>query len=86
VRQVTALGAGAGAALVARRGALAVWRTTRHEDPPLDPAARGVSWGEALAWTISVAIGAAIARVVAQRGAAAAWTAATGDAPPVPAD
>jgi hypothetical protein len=86
VWKVTALGAGTGAALLARRTALAVWRTARHEEPPTDPAARGVSWGDAMAWTIAVAIGAAIARVVAQRGAAAAWTAATGNAPPTPPD
>ena len=33
-------------------------------------------------WAISVAVGAAVARVVAERGAATAWEAATGAPPP----
>jgi hypothetical protein len=34
-------------------------------------------------WAMSVAVGAAVARVVAERTAATAWKAATGAAPPI---
>jgi len=65
-----------------RRAAVALWRTRRHEDPPIHPAARDVRWRDAMIWAISVAVGVAVARVVAERTAAAAWSAATGTAPP----
>ena len=80
--RVIALGAGTAAAAAVRAIASAAWRTTRHEDPPTNPAARGVRWRDALIWAASVAIGAAVARVVAERGAATAWEAATGSPPP----
>jgi hypothetical protein len=80
--RVIALGAGTAAAGAVRAIATAAWRTTRHEDPPTNPAARGVRWRDALIWAISVAAGAAVARVVAERGAASAWEAATGSPPP----
>jgi hypothetical protein len=76
------LAAGAGSALLVRQAASRVWRVARHEEPPQHPADRGVGWGDAMIWAISVAVGAAVARVVAERGAAAAWTAATGSPPP----
>src|SRR5947209_17795447 len=78
-----ALAWGTLAAAVVRRAAVMAWRTTKHEDPPENPASGDVSWPDALIWTIAVAIGAAVARVVAQRGAAAAWERATGDPPPI---
>jgi hypothetical protein len=84
--QLATLAAGAASALAVRRAATTMWRTTRHEDPPQHLAARGVGWGDAMIWAISVAVGAAVARVVAERGAAAAWTAATGSPPPEPED
>jgi Protein of unknown function (DUF4235) len=80
--QGVAFVSGTAAALCVRRAAVALWRTGRHEDPPIHPAARDVRWGDALIWAISVAVGAAVARVVAERTAAAAWSAATGAAPP----
>lgn len=73
------------AAAAVRRLAVTTWRTTTHEDPPANPAARDVSWRDALIWTSAVAVGAAVARVVAQRGAAAVWEKATGDPPPIAA-
>jgi hypothetical protein len=81
--QGVALASGTLAAAAVRRAAVTTWRSTKHEDPPQNPAAREVSWTDALAWTIAVAVGAAVARVVAQRGAAAAWERATGDPPPI---
>jgi hypothetical protein len=81
--QGVAIASGTLAAAGVRRLAVTTWRTAKHEDPPQNPAARDVSWTDALAWTIAVAVGAAVARVVAQRGAAAAWERATGDPPPI---
>jgi hypothetical protein len=81
--QGVAAASGTLAALAVRRAAVTTWRSTKHEDPPENPAARDVGWREALMWATSVAVGAAVARVVAQRGAAAAWERATGDPPPI---
>jgi hypothetical protein len=81
--QGVAAASGTLAAMAVRQAAVTTWRRTKHEDPPENPAARDVSWTDALAWTIAVAVGAAVARVVAQRGAAAAWERATGDPPPI---
>ena len=81
--QGVALASGTLAAAVVRKAAVTTWRTTKHEDPPENPASRDVSWPDALTWTVAVAVGAAVARVVAQRGAAAAWEHATGDPPPI---
>jgi len=80
--QFATIAAGTGSALLARRAATTVWRSTRHEEPPQHPTDRNVGWGDAMVWAVSVAVGAAVARVVAERGAAAAWTAATGSPPP----
>ena len=56
------------------------------DDPPRGPTdesrSRNVRWRDAFIWAISVAVGAAVARVVAERGAATAWEAATGSPPP----
>ena len=81
--QGVAAASGTLAAIAVRHAAVTTWRTAKHEDPPENPAARDVSWTDAMAWAIAVAIGAAVARVVAQRGAAAAWERATGDPPPI---
>ena len=81
--QAVAALSGTAATMAVRRGAAALWRSGRHEDPPTHPAARDVSWRDALIWATSVAVGAAVARVVAERTAATAWKAATGDAPPI---
>lgn len=78
-----ALASGVASAVAVRQAAVALWRTTRHEDPPKHPGVRDVRWRDALIWTVSVAIGAAVARVVAERTAAAAWKMATGSSPPV---
>jgi hypothetical protein len=74
---------GMAATLAVRRIGAALWRSGRHEDPPTHPAARNVSMQDALLWAMSVAVGAAVARVVAERTAATAWKAATGVEPPV---
>jgi hypothetical protein len=81
--QGVAAASGTLAAVAVRQAAVRTWRTTKHEDPPENPAAGDVSWTDALTWAIAVAVGAAVARVIAQRGAAAAWQRATGDPPPI---
>jgi hypothetical protein len=83
-RGVASLSGMAATLAVRQIGALA-WRGGRHEDPPTHPASRNVSMQDALLWAVSVAVGAAVARVVAERTAATAWKAATGSAPPIDA-
>lgn len=78
-----ALASGALSAALVRQVAVLLWRTSRHEDPPTHPGSRNVKLHDALIWTVSVAVGAAVARVVAERSAAAAWNAATGSPPPI---
>jgi hypothetical protein len=82
--QGVAIASGTLAAAAVRRAAVTTWRSTKHEDPPENPASRDVSWTDALTWTIAVAVGAAVARVVAQRGAAAVWERAIGEPIPLP--
>ncbi len=77
-----ALVSGIASAALVRGGAVGLWRLSRQEDPPSNPGARNVRWRDALIWSVSLAVGAGVARVVAERGAAAAWTAATGSPPP----
>jgi Protein of unknown function (DUF4235) len=74
--------AGAAAAAASRRAMTALWRVSRHQDPPENPASRGVRWRDALIWSISLGVGAGVSRLVAARGAAAAWQVATGSRPP----
>ena len=83
VWRVAATLSGMLAAMAVRRVAVTTWRTTKHEDPPENPAAGDVGWREALTWAVAIGVGAGVARVVAQRGAAAAWERATGDPPPI---
>jgi Protein of unknown function (DUF4235) len=73
---------GAAAAAACRKAMTSLWRVSRDQDPPENPAARGVRWRDALIWSISLGVGASVSRLVAQRGAAAAWQAATGSQPP----
>ncbi len=69
-------------AAVTRRLLRAAWRRGRGGNPPVNPAARGTTWSEALVWAAASGVAMAVARVVAQRGAAEAWKASTGSYPP----
>ena len=80
--ELSALSSGTAAAVAYRKLMTALWRFSRHEDPPGNPAARQVRWRDALVWSISLGVGAAVSRLVAERGAAAAWEAAVGSRPP----
>lgn len=78
--KAVSLGAGALAAIAARKVLAAVWPGT--QSPPLNPADRRIAWGDAVAWAVASGLGAGIARVVSKRTAAAAWERVTGDTPP----
>ncbi len=58
-----------------------VWRKTKHQDPPADPAAPGTPWVEAISWAVASGVAMAVARLVATRGAATAKMKVTGRAP-----
>jgi len=79
--QLVGAGSGLVAGLLTRRILVVVWKQVAHDDPPANPAARGVSWPQALTWAISSGVALAVTRLVAQRGAAEAWKAVTGDYP-----
>lgn len=78
--------AGVGSAVLAgvamRKALTAGWEKTRHQQPPMNPAQPGTSWGEALAWTMALGAGVGAARMLAGRAAAAGWQKATGALPP----
>lgn len=82
--QAIAFAAGALAAAGVRQVAVASWRARTHDDPPIHPSARGVRVRDALIWAVSLAVGAAVAKVLAERVAAAGWEKATGAPPPDP--
>lgn len=76
--------AGIAGAMATRKLTSAAWKAVSSSDaePPLNPADRRISWGEAVQWAIAAGVGAALGRLVSQRVAAAGWEAATGDPPP----
>lgn len=78
--KAVSLGAGALAAIGARKLVAAVWPGSSR--PPLNPADRRINWGEALSWAIASGLGAGVARLVSKRTAAKGWEMATGNTPP----
>lgn len=79
--QVAGAASGVAAGLVTRKVMVLLWKQVAHEAPQTNPAARGASWPQALAWAASSGVVLAVARLVAQWGAAEAWKAVTGDYP-----
>lgn len=75
------IGTGLAASVASRRAAIVVWRRTRGTPPPTNPEAPGVSWPEALAWTVTTGVALGIARLLAQKAAAEAWRKRTGSYP-----
>lgn len=77
---------GAGTALPAgmavRRLSDAAWYAVRGTQPPKNPAAPGVGWGEALAWAAVSGVAVAAGRLVAARAAAEVYQRLTGQLPP----
>lgn len=75
-------GSGVIAASQARKLVAGVWRKARKVEPPVNPGAPSVSWGEALTWAVASGVGVGVGRMVAARLAAGAWQKATGKLPP----
>jgi Protein of unknown function (DUF4235) len=65
-KAVTAV-AGAAAAFVARKAIVFAWTKATGKEPPGKAEDPEVAIGEALAWTVVVGIGVAVARVLAVR-------------------
>ena len=57
------------------------WEMVKHDEPPENPAARSVDWGDAIAWTVASGVAVGIGRMLAQRGAAAGWKKVKGHYP-----
>ena len=60
------------AGLATRRVLQAAWKQTRGAEPPINPAAAGVSWTDALIWAASVGAAVGVSRVFARRATTAA--------------
>jgi hypothetical protein len=59
--------AGMVAALIARKGAAALWRVIAGRHPPEHPEAPEVAWPEAAGWVAASAAAVAVARLAAKR-------------------
>ncbi len=70
------------AGIAVRKLSDTAWYAVRGTQPPKNPAAPGVGWGEALAWAAVSGVAVAAGRLVAARGAAAAYQSLTGKLPP----
>jgi len=66
---VTASGIVAG--VLTRKLLKAAWSRYRGTDPPVNPAAQGVTWSDALIWAAAVGAAAGVARVVGHRSSTA---------------
>ena len=71
--EAVALGAAALAAVGVRQTLQAGWERYTGDEPPMNPAARSVGWGDALAWTVATGVAVGLGRLLAERGAAAGW-------------
>lgn len=60
-------GAAVAAGVLTNRLLKTAWKQSRGEDPPINPAAAGVSWTEALIWGASVGAAIGVSRVLARR-------------------
>ncbi|RFU22813.1 DUF4235 domain-containing protein [Geodermatophilus marinus] len=70
------------AGIAVRKLTDAAWYGVRGTTPPKNPAAPGVSWGDALAWAAVSGLAVAAGRLLAARGAAASYEKLTGKLPP----
>lgn len=57
------------------------WEALKKDEPPQNPAARSVDWGDALAWTVATGVAVGVGRLLAQRGAAEGWRKVRGSYP-----
>lgn len=79
---IVAAGAALAVSAASRRALEGGWRLTTGDDPPKNPAAPDVTWGQALTWAAASAMVVAVGRLVAHRGAAAGWEQVVGAPPP----
>ena len=77
VAMLSAALGGIGARVLMKGG----WKLARGGEPPENPAARSVSWGEAIVWTVVTGIVVGLVRLVAERGAASGWKRVRGHYP-----
>lgn len=78
---LVAMGTAAAAGYAARKLLDAGWQFVQDEEPPENPAGRGVGWGQAVAWTVATSVAMGLAQLLAQRGAAAGWRQVRGHYP-----
>ena len=69
------------AGIVVKKAADSAWLAVRGYPPPKNPAAPGVTWPDALAWSAVSGMLYASGRLVAARGAAAVYRKLTGHLP-----
>jgi hypothetical protein len=70
---MVAMATAALAGLAVRRALDTGWQLVQEESPPENPAAKRVSWRQALAWTVATSVAVSVVQLVAERGAAAGW-------------
>lgn len=80
--QIVALGTAALAGVAARNIMQQGWKLARRDDPPENPAARSVTWADALLWTAGTGVVVGVTRMLAERSAAAGWKRLRGRYPP----
>lgn len=80
---LVAAGAAALGGLLVRQGLNQAWKLAMHDDPPLDPTSRDVSWRDAILWTVASGAVMGLGRLIGRRGAAAGWERYKGYAPPL---
>ncbi|WP_460683234.1 DUF4235 domain-containing protein [Modestobacter lapidis] len=80
--KVLGLGMAIPSGIVVKKAADSAWLRLRGYPPPKNPAAPGVTWPDALAWSAATGVLYASARLVAARGAAATYQKLTGKLPP----
>lgn len=78
---VVALASATLAGIAVRNLLETTWEAFKGDEPPQNPAARSVDWGEALAWTVATGVAVGVGRLLAQRGAAAGWKSVRGHYP-----
>lgn len=81
VWNIVALGSATLAGIAVRNLLQTGWERWKQDEPPKNPAARSVDWGDALAWTVASGVTVALGRLLAQRGAAAGWKKVRGHYP-----
>jgi hypothetical protein len=79
--RLTGMASGALAAMATRRLLVGFWKTYRGTEPPSNPAAKGTTWPEALAWAAVSGAALGVAKMLMERGAAEAWKVASGAYP-----